>query len=348
MGGCIGDIMIIDCNSLTWDEYIEKMPIEKQDIYFSRQYYLMEEEQEKGQGKLFVYEEIDGKLGLYPFILRKIDSEFLETDYYDIETAYGYGGPMLNSTDDSFAQRFEDAFLKFCEESNIVAEFIRFHPLLQNQSIFKKNISVLENRTTVWLDLEKSEEDIWMQDVSTQNRNTIRKCIKNGLTVEKSRDYLEFIKIYNATMDKVGAGDFYYFDNQYYKKISECDKYTLLKVVYQEETIAAAIFIEYGEYFHYHLAGSKKEYLKLAPNNILLWEAIKLGKKLGCKKMHFGGGLSNSEEDNLYRFKKKYSSTTSKFYIGKRVHNKEVYDRLIKNWEEKHSSKATMLLQYRE
>lgn len=339
--------MIIDCGSIAWDEYVKKMPIEKQDIYFSRQYYLMEEEQEKGSGKLFVYEE-NGKIGIYPFILRKIDTDILEKDYYDIETAYGYGGPLLNVDDDTFAQKFEDEFLKFCMENNIVAEFVRFHPLLENHTVFQNNISVIENRTTVWLDLEKSEEEIWMHEVSTQNRNTIRKCIKNGLSVEKSNDYSEFVEIYNATMDKVGAGDFYYFDDDYYKKISESDAYTLLKVVSQDETIAAAIFIGYGEYFHYHLAGSKKECLKLAPNNLLLWEAIKFGKKNGYKKMHFGGGLTNSEEDNLYRFKKKYSSTVAKFYIGKRVHNKEVYDKLIRAWEEKNNAKATLLLQYRE
>lgn len=340
--------MIIDCTNKDWDVYISKMPKEKQDIYFSREYYVMEQEQENGQGKLFVYEDDKGNVGIYPFILRKIDSDILDGVYYDIESAYGYGGPVLNSDDEIFAAEFEKEFVSYCRENNIIAEFIRFHPLIENHGVFKENITVLENRTTVWLDLEKSEDEIWMKEVSTQNRNTIRKCIKNELRVEVSDNYLEFVEIYNATMDKVGAGSFYYFDKNYYKKISESDEYTLLKVVHNEETIAAAIFIGFGEYFHYHLAGSKKECLRLSPNNLLLWEAIKFGKSKGYKKMHFGGGLTNSEEDNLFRFKKKYSSTVAKFYIGKRVHNEEVYETLIKNWEEKNNTKATILLQYRE
>lgn len=340
--------MIIDCKCQEWNIYVDKLPREKQDIYFSGQYYQMEAEQENGQGKLFVYEDESGNTGIYPFILRRIESDVLQGEYYDIETAYGYGGPILNTEDSEFATSFEERFLEYCKDNNIVAEFIRFHPLIENQDIFKKDIAVIENRTTVWLDLEKTEDEIWMQEISTQNRNTIRKCIKNGLQVEISNNYSEFKEIYNSTMDKVGADSFYYFDDNYYQRISEGKEYTLLKVKHESETIAAGIFIGYGDYFHYHLAGSKKEYLKLAPNNLLLWEAIKYGKEKGYRKMHFGGGLTNSEEDNLFRFKKKYSSATAKFYIGKRVHDKDAYTKLIADWEKRNDAKATLLLQYRE
>lgn len=340
--------MIIDCSNSMWNMYIEKMPKDKRDVYFTSQYYQMEELQENGQGKMFVYEDEAGNVGIYPFILRKINIDIVDGEYYDIESAYGYGGPLINSDDEEFATLFEKKFLEFCQDNNIVAEFVRFHPLLENHSIFKENISVLENRTTVWLDLEKSEDEIWMNEVSSQNRNTIRKCIKNGLCVEVSTDYSEFRQIYNATMDKVCAGDFYYFEDSYYQDISNSEDYTLLRVVYQGETIAAAIFIGYEYYFHYHLAGSKREFLKLSPNNILLWEAILLGKKQGRKKMHFGGGLTNSEEDTLFRFKKKYSSTVTKFFIGKRVHNQNVYNKLIEEWEKQNGRKATLLLQYRD
>ena len=67
---------------------------------------------------------------------------------------------------------------------------------------------MLHNRKTVWINLEKSLDEIWMQDISTQNRNTIKKCVKNGLRVEISEDYDEFLEIYNQTMKKVGADDF--------------------------------------------------------------------------------------------------------------------------------------------
>ena len=339
--------MILRSNDELWDKYINGLPKEKQDIYYTRQYCKMSELLEGGEAQLFVYEEGDN-VALYPYIRHIIDYEKGNSSFYDIETAYGYGGPVIKTEDYNFERAFETAFLKHCQQENIIAEFIRFHPLIENERIFKEKIEVLHNRITVWINLEKSVDEIWMYDVSTQNRNTIRKCMKNGLEVEVSEDYDEFLEIYNQTMNKVGAKNFYYFDKKYYDEIRNNSCCVLLRVRKSSETLAAAIFMKYGDYFHYHLSGSRQEYLQLAPNNILLWEAIKYAKEKGCKRMFLGGGLSDSQEDTLFRFKKKFSSESKDFYIGKRVHNPEVYHKLIQEWEEEHGEQAKILLQYRE
>lgn len=339
--------MVISGDDIQWDEYIKKLPMEKRDIYFTRQYCKMEQEQEEGIAQLFIYEEENENIGIYPFIKRQINHPKLQGAYYDIETPYGYGGPITKCADSSFVSRFESSFLEYCKNENIIAEFVRFHPLIKNERIFQKNMEVLHNRSTVWLDLTKSIDDIWMNEVSTQNRNTIRKCEKNQLHVEVTEHYDTFIEIYNETMQKVGAQSFYFFEPKYYDHIKASELYVLFEVKQAEKTLAAAIFMGYGQYFHYHLSGSRKEFLKLAPNNILLWEAIKYAKQQGYKKMHFGGGLTDSKEDNLYRFKSRFSKTSADFYIGKRIHNKEVYQMLIHDWEEKHKEKAKILLQYR-
>lgn len=339
--------MLIDCIDIRWDEYIKRLPVEKRDIYYSREYCQMEEHQEGGRAQLFVYEE-ENDIAVYPFIKNEIYRDYLEKIYYDIRTPYGYGGPVSSTEDEAFIQCFEANFLEYCQKSDIIAEFIRFHPLIQNEYLFRNNIDILHNRSTVWLDLTQDIDKIWINEVSRQNRNTIRKCEKNQLTVSVSDDYDEFVAIYNATMEKVSADDFYYFDEDYYNQIRNSDKYVLLCVKQGEEILAMAIFMGYGDYFHYHLAGSKKESLHLSPNNILLWEAIKYGKEHGYKKMHFGGGLTDSMEDNLFRFKSKYSKTYTDFYIGKRVHNQEVYDKLIDEWEREHNKKAFLLLHYSE
>lgn len=339
--------MVLGCADLMWNEYLNRMPLDKQDVYYTSQYYRMGEMSQQGKGQMFVYE-ADNNLGLYPFIKRDIVSDKLEGQYCDIETVYGYGGPIIQKDSIEFGKKFEDAFLEYCRQEHIVAEFVRFHPLLHNESIFRQHIEVLHNRNTVWLNLEHSIDDIWMKEISTQNRNVIRKCQKNGLYVEVGTDYSEFVDIYNETMNKVGAEDFYFFDREYYRQLG-ADKNTVLLYVKQEERVlAAAIFMGYGEYFHYHLSGSRKEFLKLSPNNILLWEAIRYAKEKGYKKMHFGGGLTDSMEDNLFRFKQKFSSEHADFYIGKRVHDEQTYRILIDDWEARNNRKAGILLQYRE
>lgn len=338
--------MTISSDDVLWDYYIEKLPKKKQDIYYRKKYYSLNEAITSGEAELFVYEE-DDNLGVYPYIKRKIDLLTDEYPYYDIETAYGYGGPILKNELPEFIDHFEAAFLEYCISENIVAEFIRFHPILNNSKTFRKNINVIHNRLTVWVDLRKSLDEIWMEDISKQNRNIIRKCIKNGLVVKVSENYDQFFELYNQTMQKVGAEEFYYFNTEYFENIKKDSDYILMEVSRNDEVLAGAIFIKYKNYFHYHLSGSKIESLKLSPNNLLLWEAIQFAKLNGCKKMHFGGGLTDSKEDTLFQFKRKFSSEYADFYIGTRVHNQQIYQNLIKDWELKHGESAKILLQYR-
>lgn len=337
--------IVLDSNSDKWNHHLFNHTNNLKDIYYTSDYCKLYEQNGDGKAKLFVYKK-ENNTAIYPFMLNEIDEYDLDKKYYDIESAYGYGGPVTDSYDEMFLSDFENAFLKYCRESNIVAEFIRFHPLIKNEEIFSKNINILHNRITVYLDLTKGEDRIWNEDIKSKNRNMIRKAEKSGLTIEISNDYKIFESIYCKTMNKVQANNYYYFDEKYYKGMNN-DNYILLNVKKEKSIIASAIFMKYGDYFHYHLSGSIEEYLKFAPNNLLLWEAIKLACKSGSKWFHFGGGLSDSLDDNLFKFKSSFSKDTADFYIGKRIHNYNIYSYLIDQWEKKNNKSAKLFLQYK-
>lgn len=337
---------VLDVENSKWNYYLNKMPLNHRDIYFTSEYYKLCELNGDGIGKLFVYFDKD-KIATYPFLMNQIEGYALNDKYYDIQTAYGYGGPATNCHEEKFLSDFESCFIDYCKENNIVAEFIRFHPLIKNEKIFKENIEILHNRRTIYLDLKKDLDSIWNNDITSKNRNMIRKAEKNGLQVNRSSKYEIFKEIYEDTMDKVGANKYYYFKDEYYNELSRNNNYILMNVEKDELVIASAIFMVYGDYFHYHLSGSRKDYLKYAPNNILLWETIKIAHNYGCRYFHFGGGLTDTEDDSLFKFKRSFSKDTSDFYIGKRVHNPKIYNYLIYEWEKKNNKKATLLLQYR-
>lgn len=337
---------IVDIVSEKWNYYLSKLPTCCRDIYFTSQYYKLYELNGDGNGKLFIYNEGD-RIVIYPFLMNEIKGYGLRDKYYDIQTAYGYGGPITNCYEEKFLERFERNFIDYCKENNIIAEFIRFHPLINNERIFKENIEILHNRLTVYLDLKKDLDIIWENEITSQNRNKIRKARRAGLQIKRSNDYEIFKEIYEETMKKVNADGYYYFKNEYYEELINSNNTMLLNVEKDGLVVASAIFMIYGDYFHYHLSGSRKDYLKYAPNNILLWEAIKIAYDYGCKYFHFGGGLKDLEDDSLFKFKKNFSKNISNFYIGKRVHNPQVYNYLIEEWEKKNNKKAGLLLQYR-
>ena len=85
------------------------------------------------------------------------------------------------------------------------------------------------------------------------------------------------------------------------------------------------------EYMHYHLSSTNPEFYSYAANNLILARAIEYGRENGLKWLHLGGGLSSSEKDNLFRFKRSFGRTDNNlkdFYLGKAIFMPEIYDKL--------------------
>ena len=195
---------------------------------------------------------------------------------HDFETAYGYGGPIWHHVNEKFKAVALQLMVEELKRQNYIAGFVRFHPLLANYEGFSEG-RIIEDRKTVAIDLSLEEDDIWMQEIHTKNRNVIKKGEKSGLTFVVDNDYKylpEFIRLYDATMDKLDAADFYYFKQQYYEEFVKTLPNSFLGVVlYEDRVISAAIFMYEGCYGHYHLSGSDVSALRLSPNNYMLWHA---------------------------------------------------------------------------
>ena len=308
-----------------------------------------------GKATCFVFE--DGEdLVLYPFLMNPISPLGYDLPYecYDIQGAYGYNGILTSSDDPAFITAFHEAFDAFCLDRRIVAEFTRFHPVLNNQLLASPKMRMYFSRNTVKLDLSQTLEDIWQHSFSPKNRNVIKKAEKEGVTIVESDDYREFSRLYDRTMQDVGAEDFYFFPPAYYSDFQEMLKknLTLCFAMYQDTPIAGSMFMFFGDYAHYHLSGRDRNYHKLAANNAVLWYAIKKAKEMGCKWFHFGGGTTGEPSDPLLHFKRNFSKESGEFWYGKRVHDPVVYDRIVDQWKacypESYQKNCVKLLGYRE
>ncbi len=333
---------------MKWDKfYLSISPLNK-DIYFSSKYCTLHELNGEGECRVALFKGSSGTVVLYPFILKEITGYGTPGKYFDIETCYGYGGPVVENYNEDDINEFEDLFCTWCRENGIVAEFVRFHPLLDNFGYFRKNISKIKNRTTVFVDLKAGPDEIWKNYISSKNRNMIRKAEKSGVTVKVSNNFNGFLSLYEETMNKVNAGDYYYFSGKYYKNLFNLNNKSLflLEAEIDGNTAAAALFLYSGRYLSYHLSGSRQEYLSCAPNNLLLYKAIELGCLMGLEKFHLGGGLSDSPDDSLFRFKNSFSPYLAEFYIGKRIHNAETYHFLMDEWKRRNQKEPELFLQY--
>ncbi len=315
-----------------WDEIVRSFA--KYDVYYLSGY--VKAFQLNGDGEpLLLYFEGDGTRAINVVMKRDIGKyekllPFVgENTYFDFTTPYGYGGFLIEGED---VAQLNAEYIDYCKCNQIVSEIVRFHPLLKNQACAEKIYDEVCLGKTIAIDTT-SPEKIWA-NFSSKNRNMVRKAQKSGLQVYWTRDgdiIGTFMDLYNATMDKDQAADYYYFDRTFYESILNDLKYNALwfYTKLKQKIVAISIFLFANGKMHYHLSASNNEYRSMAPTNLLLYEAALWACENGYKTLHLGGGLG-AALDNLYSFKKAFNrGSDCDFYLGKKIFCKEVYEDFV-------------------
>lgn len=324
-------------NQTEWTHYLSKLPKSLQDVYYTPEYYQIYEKNGEGKALCFVFE-LNNNLALYPFLLNKINDlgYQLEESFYDIQGAYGYNGILSSSNDPDFRKSFYIEFNKFCLDNNIIAEFTRFHPLLENQKFSEEHLSIIYDRQTVYVDLNQKYDDIY-KNYSRSAKNNLNKAVSNNLNLVICKNKFpykrEFIEMYNETMDKVHAEKYLYFNNEYFNNTFNIPSSVQFLVLKDNFPISSAICLGAENYLHVHFKASRTNWLSYRPNNFMFDEIIKFALQKGFNAIHIGGGRTSSADDSLLRFKKNFSNTTCGFYIGKKIYNAEVYYRIYEQWK---------------
>ncbi|OPX98271.1 MAG: FemAB family protein [Syntrophorhabdus sp. PtaU1.Bin002] len=325
------------------------------DIYFLPEYHRVHELNGEGRAQAFVFQSGEHLL-FYPFLVRPIDSVRQPDDslvWYDIETVYGYSGPLSTTMDMSFLTEAWQAFENWCNDNHIVAEFIRFNPFAGNHRYVTDSSAITLDRETVAIRLGYSETELWKKYPSG-HRTKIRKAIKDGLVCRETPfgENIElFQRIYEGTMSYVGATSYYLFPKAFFCSVRDLvgDRTKLFIVLDKGKAVAAAMFFVFGDKMHYHLGGSDADLRGSRPNNLLFHAVATWANENGLAWLHLGGGRTSDPSDSLFAFKSSVSRDRLPFYVGKRIHNREIYDSLCAEWlsRNKVSERPNYFLLYR-
>lgn len=338
-----------------WNKIIKGF--ENWDVYYLNEYAKSLQIHGDGSPFLLYWEEENQKMA---YVVMENDiAEFApfvnnipQNRYYDWTTPYGYGGPLLNNgaTEEFVRKNIEDT-IRYAKEHKIVSSFFRYHPLMQNHKSVEKFVKVIHEKQTVYVDTS-SVDTIW-RNMTPNNRNMVRKAEKNGITIvaDQGEKIEEFIKIYDATMKKNNADEYYYFKKEYFEYLMEHlqDNCIFFYALYEEKIISASIFLFNEKYMHYHLSGTLAEYNKLGATNMLLTKAAEWAAERGIEKFHLGGGVDN--EDSLLRFKKHFNRYgLIDFCIGAEIFLEDDFRQLVeirKNTDPTYDVNRPFLIKYR-
>jgi len=267
-----------------------------------------------------------------------------EGRWFDFATPYGYGGWLIEG------DHIEDLFHSYrdwLEKNGIISEFVRFHPLVRNNEACRDFYEIVRLGEVVHMDL--SSPEVIKKNLTRENRNRIRKAVKNNIVVYHGNYpdiYEKFRIIYNGTMDRDNAAPYYYFGQEFYKSImDELAENSQIFWAEKDGRIIAAFIITYANgRMNYFLSGSVEEFNSQAPGNLIMYTAAFWGCENGCQTFLLGGGVG-SNDDNLLRFKKTfYKGELNHYYVGKKIVDREKYSYLLSL---RQTSESSFFPQYR-
>lgn len=327
---------ILNQNSVSeWNEILNKISIfSGQQIYKNINYLISNIKDHNTTPEAFFYEK-NNKYFFLSYLKSQINS--LNEKYYDFETAYGYSGPITNSNENNFLEEAWLSFEKHCEENKIICGIIRFDPYINNNFEFYKNKMNLSFEGPVAIRNYQTLKNHKIKNYSNSINEKVKKSIKLNIKFYCSNNHIEFEKfkeIYLELMKSKNAKKNYLFDDDYFKKIRKLDdNLKLFLITLNKEVIGGAITLESNNISSIHLSAVKRKYLSTGASVFLRFNIIDFYKKKDFYSINLGGGISDSKNDSLFKFKEKFSNEIKNYFIGKCLFNKNIYYELCNNFE---------------
>jgi hypothetical protein len=331
---------IIDLQNPLWLETLQQL---HHDVYHLPEYLNLEAQRNDAIPEALLITDQE-KIFFVPYLLRQceqplthgLESQAVPEPIYDAISPYGYSGILLNQSalnSENFPNFALDKFKNMLKEKGVCSAFLRLHPILNENFNQKFSPETLTNNgKTVSIDLTLTESQLWAH-TRKGHQSTINKCKRLGFTsrMVSFEQYLnEFDLVYKETMSRVRATESYYFNNEYFFNLLKLGKKLHLCIVEFEEQIAAtSLFFECCGIVQAHLGGTKNQFLRQSPFNLLLHYARLWAKERGNHILHIGGGIGGSEKDSLYTFKSGFSRQRHDFQTLRLIIDEEKYSFLV-------------------
>ncbi len=178
---------------------------------------------------------------------------------------------------------------------------------------FREAAHPLFTKYTFILDLTKSEEEL-LKAMHPKTRYNIKIALKHDVKIIEDNSDEAFEEYLKLTKQTTKRQRFYAHTEGYHRLMWKTLKNKIAHLFlakYKEETLVAWILFVYNDTLYYPYGASSTLYRETMASNLMMWEVIKFGKRLGLKKFDMWGALSTNPDKNdpwygFHRFKEGY------------------------------------------
>lgn len=293
------------------------------DVYFTEGYLRASVVAEGPEAVAHVFEHTsDGDSFVLPLILRPIPGR---PGKYDATTPYGYGGPLA-APDVPVGTR--EAFVAWAAERGVVTTFVRLHPLFDQAAATACLGDVIDAGPTVAWPIGPDRD--LLAGMRKKHRQYVRKAERGGLEVvvrEAPEDLSTFTELYEHSMDRLEAVDYYYFPPEYWTALCAAEDVPLLlvDVLHEGELVTSLLCMVGPDFVHAHLLGSNATGRDLKAPYLSYYAAARWGQEHGRSVIHLGGGHSDSPDLLYWKTGFCPDVPTTQFQVMKIVNDPDTY-----------------------
>ncbi len=219
----------------------------------------------------------------------------------------------------------------YCKKNNVI--FVKIEPYedkskikdqrsklqIKNQKLIKSTHPLFPEWTQI-IDVTKSEDEL-LKSMHPKTRYNIRLAQKKGVVVKEMSNEKGFEIFSRLYFDTCKRQKYYGHTPRYHKIVWEALKKDIAHILiafYNETPIATYELFHFKDVLYYPYGGTSTEYRNVMAPNLLMWEAILLGKKLGAKYFDMWGSLPPQYNQNhpwagFTRFKEGYGGEFVQF-----------------------------------
>ncbi|MEK7633672.1 MAG: peptidoglycan bridge formation glycyltransferase FemA/FemB family protein [Patescibacteria group bacterium] len=204
--------------------------------------------------------------------------------------------------------------------------FIKIEPNVEKSKLQTTNYKLRTSSHPLFpswtqiLDLTKSEDEL-LKSFHSKTRYNIRLAEKKGVTVHEESNNVGFERFAKLYFETTKRQRYFGHDYQYHKTVWDNlkNKVSRILIAYHNGIPLATYQLWYLDGVIYYVYGGTSElHRNLMASNLLMWEAIKLGKKLGAEKFDMWGSLGPGYNptdpwSGFTRFKEGYGTKFTEF-----------------------------------
>ncbi len=219
-----------------------------------------------------------------------------------------------------------DALKAYAKANNIL--FVKLEPNSRKNTkdlTLVKRAGAVPGKTlftpqTFWIDLAKSEEEL-LSSFHPKTRYNIRLSERKGVTVSEDNSQKAFEIYWKLSAETTKRQGFYAHTKKYHQlmwKHLHTDMVSegktpiarLLTATFNKEVVVAWVVFVWKDTLYYPYGGSTDKYKNVMAPNLMMWEAIKYGKKHALNTFDLWG---KEEGKGFTKFKEGYNPEVVEF-----------------------------------